>query len=439
MQCPGTQVPERFAVLPPVASSRHGGTGRESKAGAVTNPRTLFSSLPATSTPVPDLPPLPPARARARRLLTSLRDAWQRWDDDRPPYRVVGHRGYATPGAPAAGTATGQGTGPRALVLARAHAQAALAPADPAHSPWTNLRATLARLTHDPLPHARVRATLAGRTHDLSTDDEGFVHAWLPLAVPLAPGAWHDVTLALDAPGPGLTVADAVVARVLAPATTATFGVVSDLDDTVLQSEVASFVQAARHVLFENARTRLPFPGVAAFYRALAAGPSGAEHNPVFYVSSSPWNLYDVIADFLDARGLPTGPILLRDWDLSRELARTEAFKLARIRELFDAFPHLPFVLVGDSSQADPEVYAEVARRYPGRVRAVYIRDVTRRVVRATAIAELATVLGASGTPLVLADDTLAAARDAAARGLVAPTAVDAVAADVGADVRAGP
>ena len=373
---------------------------------------------------MPDRPPPPPPAARARRVLTSLRDAWQRWDDARPPYRVVGHRGYATNDGP---------DGPRALVLARAHAQAAIAPADPAHSPWHNLRATVARLTHDPLPHARVRATVAGRDHDLVADDEGFVHQWLPLAAPLAPGVWHDVALALDAPG----AATGVTARVLAPTAAARFGVVTDLDDTVIQSNVGRFVQAARHVLFENARTRLPFPGVTAFYQALAAGPTGAEGNPVFYVSSSPWNLYDVIADFLDARGLPTGPVLLRDWDLSRELARTEAFKLARIREIFDAFPALPFVLVGDSTQADPEIYADVARHYPGRVRAVYIRDVTAGADRRAAIAHLAAVLGEAGTPLVLAADTLAAARDAAGRGLVAAAAVDHVAADAGADARA--
>jgi phosphatidate phosphatase APP1 len=384
-------------------------------------------------TPVSPAPaPQPPGAPRARRLLDALRDAWQRWDDARPPYRVVGHRGYATPG----GSAGVGGVGPRALVLARAHAQAAIAPADAAHSPWVNLRATLARLTHDPLPHARVRATLDGRAHDLVADDEGFVHAWLALDAPLAPGAWHDVTFALEAPDRA-RVGEATGARVLAPAATAAYGVVSDLDDTVLQSDVARFTQAARLVLFENARTRLPFPGVAAFYRALAAGRSGADNNPVFYVSSSPWNLYDVIADFLDARGLPQGPILLRDWDLGRELARTEAFKLARIRELFDAFPALPFVLVGDSAQADPEVYAEVARHYPGRVLAVYIRDVTRRPERGAAIARLAEALGSAGTPLVLADDTVAAARDAAARGLVGPATVDAVAADVGADAGA--
>lgn len=381
---------------------------------------------------MPTPTPPPPGAFGPRRLAGALRDAWARWDGDRPPYRVTAYRGYATPGAP--------GTPPRALVLARAHAQGALAPADAAHSPWRNLRSTLGRLAHEPLPHARVHLTLDGRAHALTADDEGFVHAWVPLDRPLAPGAWHEATVTLGA-APG-TSAEPAAARVLAPSAGAAFGVVSDLDDTVLQSDVTRFVQAARLVLFENARTRLPFPGVAAFYRALAAGPAGGAYrdgagNPVFYLSSSPWNLYDVIADFLEARGVPAGPVLLRDWDLSRELARTAPFKRARLRELFDAFPALPFVLVGDSAQADPEVYAEIARAYPGRVPAVYIRDVTRRPERAAAIAQLARALEAHGTALVLAADTLAAARDAAARGLIHPGAVAAVAADVGADVQA--
>jgi phosphatidate phosphatase APP1 len=374
------------------------------------------------------LEPPPPASSpppRARRLLGTLRDAWARWDGERPPYALSAYRGYATP--------------TRALVLARAHAQRAVAPPEPGHSPWQNLQGSLARLTHEALPHARIRCTLAGRAHDVGGDDEGFVHAWVPLDAPLAAGAWHEATLALAA-APGNSPAPAS-ARILAPAAAARFGVVSDLDDTVLQSDVSSALAAARLVLFENARTRLPFPGVAAFYRALAAGPdgppagpTGVTANPVFYLSSSPWNLYDMIADFLEARGLPAGPILLRDWDLTRELSRTGAFKLARLRELFDAFPALPFVLVGDTTQADPEIYAEVARAYPGRVPAVYIRDVTRRPERAAAVAALARTLDAVGTPLVLADDTLAAARDAARRGLVRPEAVDAVAADAARD-----
>jgi len=212
---------------------------------------------------------------------------------------------------------------------------------------------------------------------------------------------------------------------VLTPAPTATFGVVSDMDDTVLQSEVTSFLRAARMVLLENALTRLPFPGVAAFYRALDRGATGAEANPIFYVSSSPWNLYDVIDGFLEAQRIPTGPLLLRDWDLGKLNERHTRHKGVVIREIFDTYPELPFLLVGDSGQEDPEIYTELVRERPGRVKAVYIRNVSTNPERSQRIQALAREVAEAGSTLVLADDTLAVARHAAMHGWIASEALD--------------
>jgi phosphatidate phosphatase APP1 len=355
----------------------------------------------------------------ARRVAGALRDAV---DGDPGPHHVVGYRGY--------------GTGRTALVQARALRRRALAPADAAASSWRNLLDAVRRIRSEPLPHAAVHARIADTAHALRADDEGFVHRWLELPRPLAPGAWHPAHFALaDAPPAGAPHADdaRATAGVLVPPAHARFGVVSDMDDTVLQSEVTSFLRAARMVLLENARTRLPFPGVAAFYRALQAavpgGAGGAAGNPIFYVSSSPWNLYDVIADFLDAQAIPAGPLLLRDWDLGPSLRSNKGHKLARIREVFATYPSLPFLLVGDSTQEDPEIYGALAREYPGRVLAIYIRDVHRDAARRAAIQALAADVQAAGATLVLADDTLAAARHAALHGWVAPAAVDEVAA----------
>jgi phosphatidate phosphatase APP1 len=190
------------------------------------------------------------------------------------------------------------------------------------------------------------------------------------------------------------------------------------MDDTVLQSEVTSFLRAARMVLLENARTRLPFAGVAAFYRALRDGKGGAG-NPIFYVSSSPWNLYDVISGFLEAEEIPTGPLLLRDWDLSLSLLRNEAHKSSHIREILETYPGLRFMLVGDSAQEDPEIYARVVAAHPDRILAVYIRNVEPRPERSAAIAHLAEAVKAAGSTLVLADDTLTVASHAAAHGWI--------------------
>ncbi len=211
---------------------------------------------------------------------------------------------------------------------------------------------------------------------------------------------------------------------VLVPFASARFGVISDIDDTVIQSEVSNFLRAARIVLMENALTRLPFPGVAAFYRALAKGASGSENNPVFYVSSSPWNIYDVIEGFLGAQHIPAGPVLLRDWDLQLQIRDHHAHKTKAIREIMDAFPSLPFVLVGDSTQEDPEIYSAIVREYPARVLAVYIRSVSPRPERISRIQELAAEVQAAGSALVLADDTLAAAKHAAEKGFIAITAL---------------
>ncbi len=239
----------------------------------------------------------------------------------------------------------------------------------------------------------------------------------------MTPPGWHTIALDLADPPNGQPVR--ATAQVLTPAPTATFGVVSDMDDTVLQSEVTSFLRAARMVLLENALTRLPFPGVAAFYRALDRGATGAEANPIFYVSSSPWNLYDVIDGFLEAQRIPVGPLLLRDWDLGKLNERHARHKSVVIREIFDTYPELPFLLVGDSGQEDPEIYTELVRERPGRVKAVYIRNVSANPERSERIRALAREVAEAGSTLVLADDTLAVARHAAMHGWIASDALD--------------
>jgi phosphatidate phosphatase APP1 len=325
---------------------------------------------------------------------------------------------------------------------------AALGAATAADSRWRNAVNTFRRLRSDPVPRARVRARVAGAIHDLAADDAGFLHCWVELPAPVPAGATLpvDLELVLPAPEDGAPAARAT-AQVLVPGPAAGFGVISDLDDTVIQSHVTDFLRAARTVLLENARTRLPFPGVSAFYRALARGTAahGGEHaapNPIFYVSSSPWNLHDMIADFMAVQRIPVGPLLLRDWDVNAAMlgaGRHHGHKGKLVREILDAFPALPFILVGDSGEQDPEIYGAVVRDYPGRVLAVYIRNVTPGPERAAAIQRLADEVRAAGSTLVLADDTLAAARHAAERGWIDPAALPGVTADKREDAGTAP
>jgi phosphatidate phosphatase APP1 len=288
--------------------------------------------------------------------------------------------------------------------------------------PLRNLLNMARRFESDEVPGARVRAEAAGASALFTADEEGYVDVELDVDTP-AGTVWHDVKLTLVHPAASTEVT--AVGSVMVPPDTAGFGVISDLDDTVVQTNVGSLVRMARTVFLGNARTRVPFPGVSAFYRALQSDGTGGTFNPLFYVSSSPWNLYDLLQEFLMLARVPIGPMMLRDWGLSRDgLAPggNRGHKLAAIRRILDTYPKLPFLLIGDSSEQDPEIYTEVVSLYPGRIPAVYIRNVSRDLERPEAIRALAARLVEAGSTLVLANDTVSAARHAIERGYIAAT-----------------
>ena len=329
-------------------------------------------------------------------------------------YAAVGYRGY--------------GTREKALVIGRVLQADESEPDVTGGSRLRNLAAALTRIESDPLPHARIRVSVGGTpadTREIVSDDEGFFREWIGAKDPLPEGAWLPVRLSL---GDG----QESISQVLIPPPGAAFGVISDMDDTVLQSNVASFLAAARLVLLENAHTRMPFHGVAAFYRALQAGTKLTGPNPIFYVSKSPWNLYDVIVQFLERQEIPLGPVLLRDWDLVPE-RETKGFKTREIEQIFQTYPSLPFILVGDTTQKDPEIYRDIIRAFPGRVLAVYIRNVSAPATRSTAVKKLAEEVKAEGATLILADDTRGMAAHAAEQGWIDKGAL----AEIGADNRA--
>ena len=226
---------------------------------------------------------------------------------------------------------------------------------------------------------------------------------------------------------------------VLVPPSDCDFGVISDIDDTVVRTQATNLLKMARITFLGNARTRLPFKGVAAFYQALQQGPAEDGRNPLFYVSSSPWNLYDLLVHFFELQGIPQGPLLLRDLGLDREkFIQTghRHHKRAQIERLFLRYPDLAWILIGDSGQKDPEIYRDVVRRHPGRVLAIYIRDVSRRR-RDRAVRALGDAASDEGVPLHLVADTAEAAEHAAASGFITPGAVAAVRQDRDRDAAA--
>ncbi len=289
-------------------------------------------------------------------------------------------------------------------------------------SAWANVRNMARRFASDEVPGARVLAAFGGVRADTLADEEGFFEVRLELPQPITtPTAWHPVEVEQLHPRSPDGNPVRSTGEVLVPKG-ARFGVISDIDDTVVRSSATSVLKMARIVLLNNAHTRLPFEGVNAFYKALQRGEDGDADNPIFYVSSSPWNIYDVLEDFLNVHGVPAGPLFLKDWSPS-VLGKHRAHKLGTIRMLLRTYPELAFVLIGDSGEEDPEIYLQIVREHPGRIRAIYIRDVTS-AERDAEVHALALEARSLGTEMVPVADTAAVAEHAATIGIIAPDAV---------------
>ncbi|MBO0933412.1 App1 family protein [Fibrella aquatilis] len=344
------------------------------------------------------------------------------------PYQIIYYRGF---GSPSAVWLTGRVLRQNELV----------SPADEA-SFWDNLSSSVGRfLTHE-VSNITVRIEAFGQVFRTVTNKEGYFDITVDPAIdPPVAQAWFPVRYTLEGilqpegyEGAREVVKDGQL--MIAPAYSQ-FGVISDIDDTVLVTGATSLWQTLRLTFLENAFTRLPFAGVAAFYRALQSGAVTTLFNPVYFVSSSPWNLYDLLIDFFRIQGIPKGPILLRDLDISPTMLSAgghHLHKVAMIRKIMAVNPQLKFVLLGDSGQQDPEIYADIISENPDRIVVAYIRDVSRENSRDTAVQHLIETAATHNVPMLLVPNTVAAAEHAAALGLIDPDTLPEIRADRKAD-----
>jgi phosphatidate phosphatase APP1 len=269
------------------------------------------------------------------------------------------------------------------------------------------VRRSLRQFVTDELPGVPLRITVGGTTAETTSNAEGYFT--VRLGPTSADGPWHEGVVELAGEYRGITGPHRATVEVLVPGPDAEFGVISDVDDTIIETGVQRIGLMLRQTLTGSALTRTPFPGAAELYRDLAAG-----RNPVFYVSSSPWNLHSFLLAFLRHRDFPLGPLLLRDL-LGSRTGRDR--KQERITEVLELHPELSFVLIGDSGEQDPQVYADVVRGHPGRVIAVYIREV--RLDPDDGRVEQVVDGWDHTVPFVVAADTDAVRRHAAGLGLI--------------------
>lgn len=284
------------------------------------------------------------------------------------------------------------------------------------------------RLLRKPIANARVRVRYKDTETSVVTDRHGFFRVRMDLSAMPSDALWHSMELELIDP---VDTRAKTTGEFYTPPETAGYGVISDIDDTVVYTGVANFVLMMWRLFAQGAESRIAFPGVAALYQAFYEGPSGQQRNPLLYVSRAPWSIYQVLVEFFRMHRIPNGPILiLREWGMKRGSLlprRAKDHKIDVIREMLELYDTLPFVLIGDSGQRDPEVYARILREHPGRILGIYIRDVSDDTDRKEAIASLAEQVRDAGSDLVLASDSLVMARHAVDQGLIARHTLDGI------------
>jgi phosphatidate phosphatase APP1 len=358
------------------------------------------------------------------------------WDDGR--YRAKLRLGMIS--APILLAYRGHVAGGRARFGGRVVEDEGVVDAEPSRSRWTNLKRTFRRYETDEIRDAIVDWRVGAVGGTATTNAQGFFEVEADVGPDGADGeAWRTVELVLrEAAGYGFEPQRArAFVRVVAP--DAGFGVISDLDDTVIETGAQSLLKHWRTVALNSAEGRVAFPGVAFLFRALAAGRGGPDTNPVFYVSSSPWNLYDLFEDFMRLRRIPHGPMFLKDFGLDTTQWLTGSHrrhKLAAIERILSAYPELRFILIGDTGQSDALIYAEAVKAHGRRILAVYLRDVTPngfkpRIRRAMRRIE------AEGVPVVSGPTLDEAARHAERAGLVDPGTAERMEEEVRSDAQA--
>ncbi|KAL9613570.1 MAG: hypothetical protein Q9167_001903 [Letrouitia subvulpina] len=149
---------------------------------------------------------------------------------------------------------------------------------------------------------------------------------------------------------------------------------ISDVDDTIKHTAVGAGAREVFRNVFIRDLDDLTIDGVKDWYTKMAE--MGVK---LHYVSNMPWQLFPVLMTFLTGAGLPKGSFHLKHYSgmLQGIFEPVAERKKGTLDRIIHDFPRRRFILVGDSGEADLELYLDIVQAHPGRVLGVFIRDVT--------------------------------------------------------------
>lgn len=214
-----------------------------------------------------------------------------------------------------------------------------------------------------PVGYAQVQITAGGQKHTVVTDRGGVLDA--RLAIDLEPG-WRTVQMRVEGSEP-------IDARIFVVDERVRFGVVSDVDDTVMVTALPRPFIAAWNSFVVDEHARLPIPGMAVLLDRLVRENPGS---PLIYLSTGAWNIAPTLTRFLTRHLFPQGSMLLTDWGPTHDrwFRSGRDHKIDNLRRLAEEFPGMRWLLIGDDGQADDSIYTQFTGEHPESVAGVAIR-----------------------------------------------------------------
>ncbi|MBF4560811.1 DUF2183 domain-containing protein [Microbacterium sp. VKM Ac-2870] len=269
-----------------------------------------------------------------------------------------------------------------------------------------------------PVGYAHVTVTVDGVSHDVVADRGGVIDTVLPAR--LQPG-WQPLTMSVEGSEPFET-------RVFIVGSDVRFGVISDVDDTVMVTALPRPLVAAWNSFVLDEHARQPVPGMAVLLERLVRDHPGA---PVVYLSTGAWNVAPTLQRFLRRHLFPPGALLLTDWGPTHDrwFRSGRAHKEENLRRLAREFPQVTWMLIGDDGQHDDALYTEFTSAHPEHVTAVAIRRLSSAEAVLAGGRTAVDDHSAAGVPWVTGDDGAALLDRLAEIGVV----------EVGADGVGGP
>lgn len=223
---------------------------------------------------------------------------------------------------------------------------------------------TLEALDASALPYASVEVSCDGHPLPAISDDRGYLQVQLPSGIK---GPKSAVSVTLRQTG---FSADSVQTEVPVYDGNPGLAVLSDVDDTVLDSQITDRKKMIENALLRSTWELKTFPGAPEALTRLSQG------KPVFYLSGSPWGFHRRIYSYFQRTGFPSGTLILKRFSKDPLLDQM-AFKYPHLKAVADALPNKKFLLFGDSGEKDPEIYARFRSEFPSRVEQIFIHLVT--------------------------------------------------------------